>query len=124
MTQVGSGKNKGLATLALVEGAVKGGPSYAACTTHKTKHASIAAVSNKTLQLLHASDNHAKFRTKGRFSAATIRGTVWTIADRCDGTIVHVTRGLVDVTDFVRHTTVAVRAGHTYLALAKPKKPK
>ena len=122
VTQVGSGKHKGLATLALVEGAVKGGPSYAACTTKKTKHASIAAVSKKTLQLLHGSDNHAKFRTKGRYSAATIRGTVWTIADRCDGTIVHVTRGLVDVTDFVRHITVAVHAGHTYLALAKPKK--
>ncbi|MGZ4217191.1 MAG: IPT/TIG domain-containing protein [Solirubrobacteraceae bacterium] len=124
VTQVGSGKNKGLATLALVEGAIKGGPSYAACTTQKTKHASIAAVSNKTLQLLHASDNHAKFRTKGRYSAATIRGTVWTIANRCDGTLVRVTRGLVDVTDFVRHITVAVHAGHSYLALAKPKKHK
>jgi hypothetical protein len=123
VTQVGSGKNKGLATLALVEGA-RGGPSYAACTSHKTKHASIAAVSKKTLQLLHGSDNHAKFRTKGRYSAATIRGTVWTIADRCDGTLVHVTRGLVDVTDFVRHITVAVHAGHSYLALAKPKKHK
>jgi hypothetical protein len=124
VTQVGSGKNKGLATLALVEGAVKGGPSYAACTTTKTKHASIAAVSKKTLQLLHGSDQGAKFRTKGRYSAATIRGTVWTIADRCDGTLVHVTRGLVDVTDFVRHITVAVHAGHSYLALAKPKKHK
>jgi IPT/TIG domain len=122
VTQFGSGKNKGLTTLALVEGGVKGGPSYAACNTKSTKQASIAALSKKTLQLLHGSDNHAKFRTKGRYSAATIRGTVWTIADRCDGTIVHVTRGLVDVTDFVRHITVVVRAGHTYLALAKPKK--
>ena len=74
VTQVGSGKNKGLTTLALVEGAVKGGPSFAACTTQSTKHASAAAVSKKTLQLLHGSDNHAKFRTKGRYSAATIRG--------------------------------------------------
>ena len=122
VTQFGSGKNKGLTTLALVEGGVKGGPSYAACKTKSTKQASIAALSKKTLQLLHGSDNHAKFRTKGRYSAATIRGTVWTIADRCDGTIVHVTRGLVDVTDFVRHITVVVHAGHTYLALAKPKK--
>ena len=124
VTQFGSGKNKGLTTLALVEGGFKGAPSYAACKTKSTKQASIAAVSKKTLQLLHGSDNHAKFRTKGRYSAATIRGTVWTIADRCDGTIVHVTRGLVDVTDFVRHITVVVHAGHTYLALAKPKKHK
>ena len=124
VTQFGSGKDQGLTTLALVEGGVKDGPSYAACKTKSTKQASIAALSKKTLQLLHGSDNHAKFRTKGRYSAATIRGTVWTIADRCDGTIVHVTRGLVDVTDFVRHITVAVHAGHSYLALAKPKKPK
>jgi IPT/TIG domain-containing protein len=122
VTQFGSGKHKGLTTLALVEGGVKGGPSYAACKTKSTTQASIAALSKKTLQLLHGSDNHAKFRTKGRYSAATIRGTVWTIADRCDGTIVHVTRGVVDVTDFVRHITVTVRAGHTYLALAKPKR--
>jgi hypothetical protein len=124
VTQFGSGKDQGLTTLALVERGVKDGPSYAACKTKSTKQASIAALSKKTLQLLHGSDNHAKFRTKGRYSAATIRGTVWTIADRCDGTIVHVTRGLVDVTDFVRHITVAVHAGHSYLALAKPKKPK
>jgi hypothetical protein len=124
VTQFGSGKNKGLTTLALVEGGVKGGPSYASCTTKSTKQAAIAALSKKTLQLLHGSDNHAKFRTKGRYSAATIRGTVWTIADRCDGTFVHVTRGVVDVSDFVRHITVVVRAGHSYLALAKPKKHK
>ena len=124
VTQFGSGKNKGLTTLALLEGGVKGGPSYASCTTKSTKQASVAALSKKTLQLLHGSDNHAKFRTKGRYSAATIRGTVWTIADRCDGTLVHVTRGLVDVTDFVRHITVAVHAGHSYLALAKPKQRK
>ena len=124
VTQFGSGKNKGLTTLALVEGGVKGGPSYASCRTTGTTQASITALSKKTLQLLHGSDNHAKFRTKGRYSAATIRGTVWTIADRCDGTIVHVSRGLVDVTDFVRHITVAVHAGHSYLALAKPKQHK
>jgi hypothetical protein len=123
VTQIRTGKNKGLATLTLVEGAVKGGPTFASCTTHGNR-ASVAALSKKTLQLLHGSDNHAKFRTKGRYSAATIRGTVWTTADRCDGTIVHVTRGVVDVTDFVRHLTVVVRAGHTYLALAKPKKHK
>jgi hypothetical protein len=124
VTQFGSGKHKGLTTLALVEGAVKGGPSYATCTRQNTKHATIASVSKKTLQLLHGSDNHAKFRTKGRYSAATIRGTVWTIADRCDGTIVRVSRGVVDVSDFVRHITVVVHAGHSYLALAKPKKHK
>ena len=110
----------GLTTLALVEGGFKGAPSYAACTSKSTKQASTAAVSKKTLQLLHGSDNHAKFRTKGRYSAATIRGTVWTIADRCDGTLTHAIKDTVTVNDFVRHTTIILHAGHSYLALAHP----
>ena len=109
----------GLATLALVEGAkFKGAPTYASCKTKKGK-AVTAALANKTLQLLHGSD-HGKFRTKGRYAAATVRGTVWTIADRCDGTLTHVTKDTVTVSDFVRHKTIILRPGHSYLALAKP----
>ena len=63
----------GLATLALVEGAkFKGAPTYASCKTKKGK-AVTAALSAKTLQLLHGSA-HGKFRTKGRYAAATVRG--------------------------------------------------
>jgi hypothetical protein len=47
---------------------------------------------------------------------------VWSIADRCDGTLTHVSRGTVVVSNLVRHVTVVVRAGHSYLALAKPEK--
>ena len=78
---------------------------------------------SKTLQLLHASA-HGKFRTKGRYSAATIRGTIWTIADRCDGTLVHAIKDTVTVDDFVRHKTIALHPGHSYLALAHPPKVK
>ena len=119
VTQDHSGK----ATLALVEGAkFKGAPTYASCTTKKGK-AVAAGVSSKTLQLLHASA-HGKFRTKGRYSAATIRGTIWTIADRCDGTLVHAIKDTVTVDDFVRHKTIALHPGHSYLALAHPPKVK
>jgi hypothetical protein len=124
VTQFGRGLNKGLTTLALAEGAVTGGPSYASCQTRVPSQASASAVNKKVLQLLHATDNHGKFRTKGRYSAATVRGTVWSIADRCDGTLTHVTRGTVVVADFVRHVSVVVHTGHSYLALAKPKKHK
>ena len=111
--------HSGLATLALVEGAkFKGAPTFASCTTKKGK-AVTAAVSKKTLQLLHGSA-HGKFRTKGRYSAATIRGTIWTIADRCDGTLVHAIKDVVTVDDFVRHKTIALHPGHSYLALAHP----
>ena len=73
--------------------------------------------SSKTLQLLHASA-HGKFRTKGRYSAATVLGTKWTIADRCDGTLVHDITDSVAVTDFVRHKTIIIHAGQSYLAKA------
>ena len=115
--------HSGLATLALVEGAkFKGAPTYASCTTKKGK-AFAAGVSSKTLQLLHASA-HGKFRTKGRYSAATIRGTIWTIADRCDGTLVHAIKDTVTVDDFVLHKIISLRSGHSYLAQAHPPKVK
>jgi CSLREA domain-containing protein len=59
-----------------------------------------------------------RFRTRGRHSAATVRGTVWLTADRCDGTLTRVTRGRVAVRDFRRKRTVLVRAGKSYLAKA------
>jgi hypothetical protein len=119
VAQAGRGASKGLTTLTLVEAAFKGAPSYARCTrTRKSVDASAAALSSKTLQLLHASA-HGKFRTRGRYSAATVRGTVWSMADRCDGTLTHVVSDKVTVTDFVRHVTVVVHAGQSYLARAR-----
>ena len=59
-----------------------------------------------------------RFRTTGRFSAATVRGTDWGVRDRCDGTLTVVRTGVVLVTDFRLHQTIAVRAGQTYLARA------
>ena len=41
-----------------------------------------------------------RYRTRGRHSAATVRGTNWTITDRCDGTLTKVKRGKVAVRDF------------------------
>ena len=49
-----------------------------------------------------------------------MRGTKWTIADRCDGTLIHDLTDSVAVTDFVRHKTIILHAGQSYLA--KPKK--
>jgi hypothetical protein len=73
---------------------------------------------SKTLQLLHASAK-GKFRTSGRYSAATVRGTKWTIADRCDGTLTRDIVHSVVVTDFVRHKTIVLHAGQSYLARAQ-----
>ena len=60
-----------------------------------------------------------KFRTNGKYSAATVRGTIWLVQDQCDGTLTKVTRGTVQVRDFKRKKTITVKAGHSYLARAQ-----
>jgi hypothetical protein len=75
------------------------------------------ALPHRVLRLLGAS-GHGKFRTRGRYAAATVRGTVWTTTDYCDGTLVRVQRGVVAVRDFVRHMTITVTTGHSYFAKA------
>jgi hypothetical protein len=112
--------HSGLTTLALMENAFSGAPSFASC---KAKGAHAAKVSKKTLQLLHGSAK-GKFRTKGRYAAATVRGTKWTIADRCDGTLTHDITDSVVVNDFVAHKTIVLHHGQSYLALAHPSKKK
>jgi hypothetical protein len=115
ISQTTAGAGKGLVTLAIVEGAFKGAPSYSLCTKHKAVDPSATAASIGTLQLLHASA-HGKFRTKGRYSAATVLGTKWTVADRCDGTLTHDITDSVVVNDFVHHKTIVLHAGQSYLA--------
>jgi hypothetical protein len=60
-----------------------------------------------------------KFRTNGKYSAATVRGTIWLVEDRCEGTFTKVTRGTVQVRDLKRKRTITVKAGHSYLARAQ-----
>ena len=52
-----------------------------------------------------------RFRTKGRYAAATVRGTFWLTRDRCDGTYVLVKQGKVDVLDFPKRKTVRLSPG-------------
>jgi len=118
LTQTARGASKGLATLALVESAFKGAPAYASCKSGgRASDVDATAASSNVLQLLRASA-HGKFRTRGRYSAATVLGTIWTVADRCDGTLTHDVTDRVSVTDFVRHKTIVLHAGQSYLAKA------
>jgi Divergent InlB B-repeat domain/RTX calcium-binding nonapeptide repeat (4 copies) len=57
-----------------------------------------------------------KYRTRGRYSSATVRGTRWKTEDRCDGTLTLVEEGIVAVRDFIRNANVVLRAGQSYLA--------
>ena len=76
-----------------------------------------AAANQRVLGLLRGTAN-GRFRTTGRFAAATVRGTDWGVRDRCDGTLTLVRTGVVVVRDFRLHKNVVVRTGHTYLAKA------
>lgn len=62
------------------------------------------------------------FRTTGRFSSATVRGTKWLVTDRCGSTVTRVTEGSVRVRDFAKRKTKIVRAGKKYVA--RKRKPK
>jgi hypothetical protein len=57
-----------------------------------------------------------RFRTRGQYSAATIRGTTWLVEDSCRSTTTRVKRGVVKVRDFKRKRTIVLRAGGRYVA--------
>jgi hypothetical protein len=73
----------------------------------------------RRVRRLWGRDRGGRFRTHGRQSQATVRGTRWLTEDRCGGTLTRVTSGSVAVRDRVRRKTVIVRAGHSYLARAR-----
>jgi hypothetical protein len=85
--------------------------------TCAARGASAAAATKKVPpRVLWGRDDHGRFRTRGSNSVATVRGTEWYTADRCDGTLTRVTRGSVSVRDLRRQHTVVVGAGASYLA--------
>jgi hypothetical protein len=88
-------------------------------TTGKGKRASTAAghPSSKVLGRLTA-NSHGHFTGRGKYSAATVRGTVWGVQNRCDGTLTRVVRGTLSVRDFRKRKTVTLFTGQTYLARA------
>jgi hypothetical protein len=120
ITQTRFGADKGLTILTLVEGAFKGAPTYAKCPKAAGDGATAhAALSRRVQQTLRGSDKHGRFRTVGRYAAATVRGTNWGTRDRCDGTLTVVNSGTVSVTDFTHHKTLNLHAGQQYLATKK-----
>jgi streptogramin lyase len=77
---------------------------------------SVVASSTRRVRRLWGRDRGGRFRTHGRHSHATVRGTRWVTADRCNGTLTRVTEGSVMVRDLARGRSVLVRAGRSYLA--------
>jgi hypothetical protein len=78
-----------------------------------------AAAATTKRRKLWGSDKGGRYRTHGRNSVATVRGTKWVTTDTCAGTRTTVTQGSVSVRDLRRKRSILVRAGHTYLARAR-----
>ncbi len=94
------------------------GGGFAACK-HRASISVLARESKgkrRVVRRLWGKDKHSRFRTHGRDSVATVRGTKWVTTDRCDGTLTRVTEGAVMVRDLRKKRRVLVKAGHSYLA--------
>jgi hypothetical protein len=100
----------GITTLALTE-------KLTGCPKTKPSTARAAAAKPKTRKLW--GDGKGKFRTKGSYSAATVRGTKWLVQDTCTSTLTRVATGVVAVEDFVKHKTVLIKQGKRYTARPK-----
>jgi hypothetical protein len=83
----------------------------------KVKLHAKAAAKKKTRKLWGS--GKGTFRTTGRLSSATVRGTKWLVTDRCTTTTTKVTQGSVRVRDFVKRKNVVVRAKHSYVARSR-----
>jgi hypothetical protein len=69
------------------------GGNFGGCTPATPR---AAAVSSRVIRRLRGSAK-GRFRTRGKHSAATVRGTKWLTADLCDTTEVSTQEGTVDV---------------------------
>jgi hypothetical protein len=100
---------------------LKGEPSRSECAPIKGAAAAAAKKKKRGAKSVLGSlwgSGKGKFRTDGKYSSATVRGTIWLVQDQCNGTLTKVKRGTVAVRDFKRKKTVSVKAGHSYLASA------
>ena len=83
--------------------------------------AKVTAAKRKRRRTLF-SNVRGHFRTRGRNSAATVRGTQWRMTDTCTGTRTTVKSGAVQVRDFWLRKNRTVKAGHSYFARVGGKK--
>jgi hypothetical protein len=110
----------GMTDLVLKGGRPAGCPSTTAATVRAAMAHGIATKAKAgSSSAMWAKDRSRRFRSRGRNSVATVRGTRWVTTDTCAGTRTTVTEGSVSVRDVHRKRSVLVRAGHSYLARSR-----
>jgi hypothetical protein len=108
-------KQKGLSQLNIMD--TRSRRKVCASVGKGTRASAAKKVSKNVLGLLKSSVR-GHFSTRGDYSGATVRGTVWSVENTCAGTLTRVTRGAVLVTDFRLHKNILVGRGHSYFARA------
>ena len=97
--------------------ALRGG-DFSKCRTDEAKR-DRSTVGGPVIRKLFV-DTEGEFRTRGRFAAATIRGTRFTAVDACFGTLTDVAEGAVVVSDLTANKRIALNAGQRYWAAQRP----
>ena len=105
---LGQGRKNPLTTVSMTGGGLKSCGRVPRGGSPKVR----AAAKRRTL----FSNVHGRFRSRGRNSTATVRGTKWRMTDTCKGTLTVVQRGSVRVFDLRKRRTVTLTQGHRYLA--------
>jgi sugar lactone lactonase YvrE len=96
-----------------------GGNFRKGCPRTRGQRASTSASRKKKVVRQLWGKGKGRFRTKGRYSAASIRGTEWLTQDRCDGTNVRVKEGSVTVRDLVNRRNKVVKAPRSFFVSSK-----
>ena len=85
------------------------------CSRRTGARAASAAGKKNNKRSVWGQDSGGNFRTRGKSSVATVRGTRWLTRDTCAGTLVKVREGTVSVKPTRRGArAVLVRAGHQH----------
>ena len=98
------------------------GGNFKVCRTRKARTGAAHSAKKPTVVRKLWGSGKGNFRTVGRYASATIRGTKWLTADRCDGTQIRVAIGSVTVRDFVKRKALRLRAPRSYLARARKRR--
>jgi hypothetical protein len=100
----------------LTELVLRGG--LAGCRGHAAADGSAQAATHLRRRRLWGS-GRGRYRTSGRYSSGSVRGTKWLTVDSCAGTLTVVVEGVVEVRDFVTGETITLRAGQRYFAASR-----
>jgi hypothetical protein len=94
---------------------------YRSCSARQRRERTVPAPDStrgaRRVRLL-LGDGSGRFRTRGRFASAAIRGTKWGTQDFCHGTLLVIREGRISVRDLVRRRTVELTAPDSYFVRA------